>query len=286
MDRISKVSYFPGCSLKSSGADSNYALLSFLEKSGIEAKELKDWNCCGSSSVKGIDPELSDKLLGRNLSLAPEKMPMLSPCPGCHMKLRCKQKEYAQSPVKQKKFEKDQGKKFNPDLDVINFFDLVPQLEKEGAFKSQQKSLKGLKVAVYYGCMLSRPPILKNDSNYYGVMERIVKSLGGEPVPWSHSSRCCGTYLSAAKPEIVKRSVETIMSGALKGKADCIVTACSMCQLNLEMRAEKSKVPVLFFSDLISMAMGTSQRKNWLKRHLIDPSPGLIKKGIICKKAS
>jgi len=93
MNNIKKISYFPGCSLKTSASNSNYSLVSFLENSGIEVEELKDWNCCGSSSIKNIDFQLADHLTTRNLALAPSGVPLLSPCPGCFQKLKSKHVE-------------------------------------------------------------------------------------------------------------------------------------------------------------------------------------------------
>jgi heterodisulfide reductase subunit B len=283
MKNITKVSYFPGCSLKSSSSNSNYSLVSFLKKAGVEVEELENWNCCGSSSVKGVDPQLADRLAARNLSLAPKGVPLLSPCPGCFQKLKSKHVEYRSNPIKREKFKREWGREFDPGLNILSFFDLVPEILQNSEMKNKN-DLKGLRIVPYYGCMLSKPQSLKEGSSFYGVMEKIIASLGAVPVDWGHSSRCCGTYLSATNPKIVEKSVEKIMSGAELAKADCIVTACSMCQLNLEMRSTLTKIPVLFLSDLISLALGTPVKENWLSGHLVDPCPALGKRGIICSQ--
>jgi heterodisulfide reductase subunit B len=107
-------------------------------------------------------------------------------------------------------------------------------------------------------------------------MEKILTNLGASPEKWSFSSRCCGTFLTVARPEVVEPMVNEIIQGAIDAKADCIVTACAMCHMNLEVRCSlKEKVPILHFSEIISLALGIgkSEYKGWFSRHLVDPKP-------------
>jgi heterodisulfide reductase subunit B len=107
-------------------------------------------------------------------------------------------------------------------------------------------------------------------------MEKILTRLGATAGKWSFSSRCCGTFLTAARPEIVQPMVNEIIQGAMDAKADCIVTACAMCHMNLEIRCSlKKRIPVLHFSEIISLALGIGKRyhKGWFSRHLVDPRP-------------
>jgi heterodisulfide reductase subunit B len=132
----------------------------------------------------------------------------------------------------------------------------------------------------YYGCMLARPPALRHEKNYHGLIEKIMSSLGGAPVKWAYSSRCCGTFLTVARPDIVTPMVNEIIEGAGRVEADCIVTACSMCHMNLEVRCSlNKKVPVLHFSEVLSLALGLGDKKQkgWFSRHLVDPRPMLKK---------
>ena len=103
-----------------------------------------------------------------------------------------------------------------------------------------------------------------------------MSSLGATPVKWAYSSRCCGTFLTVARPDIVTPMVNEIIEGAGRVDADCIVTACAMCHLNLEVRCSlKKKVPVLHFSEVLSLALGLGEQKQkgWFSKHLVDPRP-------------
>ena len=109
-------------------------------------------------------------------------------------------------------------------------------------------------------------------------MENILTALGAEPVPDALMHRCCGSFLSATDPEIVTPLVQEIIGSAVAAKADCMVTACAMCQLNLEIRnTNKAKIPIFHFSEILALALGADDYEEWFVRHLVDPRP-LIQK--------
>jgi heterodisulfide reductase subunit B len=278
----SNLSYFPGCSLATTAKENNASLNSFLEHFDIRVSEINDWNCCGSSSTHSIDHSLSEMLPTRNLALAPAGRPLIAPCPNCHMRLKLAHMKLQQDPEYQKKYERMWHRDFDKDLQIITFFELIWDLVNAGAFDKNQTGLKGLKVAAYYGCMLSRPPMMRNEKNFYGLIEKVLLSLGAEPVNWLNSKRCCGTFLTASRPDIATRTVADIMAGAERSGAECIVTACVMCQMNLEIRSElPGKIPIFRFSELLELSMGIGGEMEWLRRHLIDPRPVLQRRKLI-----
>ena len=115
-----------------------------------------------------------------------------------------------------------------------------------------------------------------------GVAPRGLLPLGAEPVRWPYAARCCGTFLSVSRPVIAADSVQAIMEGAAAAGAECIVTACAMCHLNLEIRCTlKNPIPTLHFSELLSMALGGDDHKKWFPRHIVDPVPLLKKRQLI-----
>jgi heterodisulfide reductase subunit B len=174
------------------------------------------------------------------------------------------------------RYERTWGQPFNPKLEILHFFEFLDQIDLLSFSKDNSLRLEGLKFVPYYGCMLARPPIMRHEKNYFGLMEKILSSFGATPQKLSYSSRCCGTFLTVARPEVVTPMVNEIISGAKMANADCIVTACAMCHMNLEVRCTlKEKVPILHFSEIISLALGIgkSEHKGWFSRHLVDPKP-------------
>jgi heterodisulfide reductase subunit B2 len=113
-------------------------------------------------------------------------------------------------------------------------------------------------------------------------MEKTLATLGAAPLRWAFASQCCGTFLSAARPDVVTPIVNDIMRGAVDIGADYTVTACAMCHLKLELRCNrKDRIPTLHFSELLSLAMGEKNFSGWFARHLVDPVPMLKSKGLI-----
>jgi len=277
-----EITYFPGCSLATSAKENNQSLNRFCRQFGLDLIELEDWNCCGSSSAHSINARLAKDLPARNLFLAPDDRPLLAPCPSCFLRLRHVHLRLKEDDDMRRSYQKIFGRPFNPDLQIINFFELLDDMNKGGAFKETIRNLNGLKFASYYGCMLARPPAMRREKNFFGLMEHTLSTLGGTPVRWNHSSRCCGTFLSVSRPYIATRSVNEIVANAVLSGAECIVTACAMCHLNLEIRCGlKEKIPVFHFSEILSLSVGINDHKGWFKRHLVDPGPLLRSKHLI-----
>jgi heterodisulfide reductase subunit B len=274
--KLTDLSYFPGCSLASSARENKVSLESLFRHLNYNLIELPDWNCCGSASAHSINATLAHDLVSRNLSLAPRGRPLLAACPSCLLRLRNTHLHLRKERGARILYEQKWGKPFDPGLKIVHFFDVLNQLDLKTFSGDRTQSLKGLKFVPYYGCMLARPPSLRHETNYHGLMERILSSLGATALGWSYTSRCCGTFLSVARPDIVVPMVNKIISGAVRAGASCVVTACAMCQLNLEVRCTLDHpVPILHFSEVLALAMGLSKSEHtdWFSRHLVNPIP-------------
>lgn len=277
-----QLSYFPGCSLSTSAKENNQSLIRFCHAIEVELIEMTDWNCCGSSSAHSLNSNLAYLLAARNLSLAPPERPLLAACPNCLLRLRHAHYKLKSDKRIQKEYENYFGKAFDNNLKIIHFFELLTKERLNQLKGLSNLPLKGLRFVPYYGCMLAHPPDLKFEKNYYGLMESILEIFGAASVRWPHASKCCGTFLSVVKPNIVTSIVNTIIQHAIDAGADCIVTACAMCHLNLEIRCTLNrKIPILYFSELLSIAAGSYENQDWFSRHLADPLPLLKSKGII-----
>ncbi len=277
-----KFAFFPGCSLKASGHENTMSLLKFCDSVNIELKELDDWNCCGSSSAHNIDHNIAQNLPTRNISLVPKGTPLLIACPSCLIRIKSAYLKIKQDKALKQEYEKQWGQPFDENLEIIHFFEIFNRINLKDYIDNPQTKLKKIKVAPYYGCMLSMPPDLRFEKSYYGVIEKTLSKLGADIVPFGYGMRCCGTYLSVAKPQIAQNVVNEIVGKAMEAGAECLVTACSMCHLNLEIRCSiKNPIPTLHFSELLSMALGAEDQKKWFPRHIVDPVPLLKKRGLM-----
>lgn len=175
------------------------------------------------------------------------------------------------------------GKSKARNLTDIFYRDLGPAAIAEKA----KKSLKGLKVLTYYGCLMSRPPELACDDIEDPIsLDEIMTALGAEVIPWGFKTECCGGSLTACRPQVGMDMTKRIMDAAKKSGADCIVTACPMCHSNLDMRqVQLSKaygaynVPVYFVTELIGIALGMSPKDLGINRHFIPAEATLTKIG-------
>jgi heterodisulfide reductase subunit B len=270
------LSYYPGCSLATTAKENNSSLIHTFRHLGFNLIELEDWNCCGSSSAHSIDKDLAFDLASRNLFLAPPDRPLLVACPSCILRLRHAHLHLREDEHARQRYEKNWGKPFNPDLEIVHFFEMLDSVDLASFTNGDGLPLQNLRFVPYYGCMLARPPMMRHEKNYFGLMEKSLSRLGATPIEWPYSSRCCGTFLTVARPEIVTPMVTEIIDGAARAEADCIVTACAMCHMNLEVRStSKKRIPIMHFSEVLAMAFGLAKKeqKSWLSRHLVDPKP-------------
>jgi heterodisulfide reductase subunit B len=192
-------------------------------------------------------------------------------------------------PELQSKYEKEYGR-LHLDTEILNIYDLYFKVlsdAKEQKFEYENATpLKGLKVAVYYGCGAMYPKVIRPIEHPRDSLERIIKLIGAESVVWPWPNKCCSAFVSAVYPEIAEELVTQIVTGAFDSGADAIVTACAMCQMNLEMREIsaklKTKLPIFHLNQLLALYLGekANEHEDWWKYHLVDPVPVLKKTGI------
>jgi|UniRef100_A0A7V6A346 heterodisulfide reductase subunit B len=274
MSNLMDFSYFPGCSLATSAAESNLSMMKSAQILGFNLIELRDWNCCGSSSAGTLCKNLALAMAARNLSLAPPDRPLVAMCPRCLHYLRSAQNCLKNDPETRSRLEEQFNRPLHPDLEIVHFMEILVRYGLDRLHAKARRSLQGLKFIPYYGCTLARPPRLAKEKYFQGEMENILVALGAEPVTTGLSYRCCGSFLSATDPEVVTPLVNEIIDSAVASKADCLVTACAMCQLNLEIRATtKTRLPVFHFSEVLALALGAEDYEKWFVRHIVDPRP-------------
>lgn len=283
------VSYFPGCSLATSARESNHSLIQACRYLGLTLEEVPDWNCCGSSSAHALDADLSLSLAARNLARTPKNRPLLIMCPSCHRNLLSAHLTLADDPDRRQAEERRWGAPIDPGLNILSFMEVLHFLERLkqmglGPAPKLPVSFGGLKAAPYYGCMNQFPLRLKRVQMPRGRMGASLNAMGAEKIYFPERDRCCGTFLTAARTDVSTPLVNGIMQSAIDAGAECLVTACAMCQLNLELRCNlKHRLPILHFSEVLALSMGSQDHESWFKRHLIDPRPLLAAKGVIKK---
>lgn len=279
---LTDLSYYPGCSLESSARESNISMMEAAGILGLNLIELEDWNCCGSSSVNILDKEIAFSLAVRNLSLAPPDRPLMAMCPRCLYHLREAHQRLSREPETLRAQERRWGRPISLDLSIIHFLEVLVRLGPARLKQGLVRNLNGLKFVPYYGCTLFRPPALGQGTYYQGEMGNVLTMLGGVPLNKALTHRCCGSFLSAARADVVTPLVNEILASAVAVGAECLVTSCAMCQLNLEIRCTwEPRLPIFHFSEILALALGAEDYEGWFSRHLVDPRPLLAARNLI-----
>jgi heterodisulfide reductase subunit B len=272
-----KIGYYPGCSLESTAREYDLSFRAVASKVGIELIEILDWNCCGASSAHAVDPFLAVALPARNLMIAESmELDMTAPCAACFLRLMEAQKQMGEEVSLRKEIEEILGRQYRGSAKVYHPLTVFSQAEIQKKIKrAVVKKLKGLKLVCYYGCYLVRPPSITHldDPENPLVMDELMGMTGAEVLDWAWKVDCCGGGHALLRPELVEPLVNEIMEGARKAGAKGIVTACPLCQSNLETRQKGSHaVPIFYFTELLGLAMGLNKEaEGWWKRHLITP---------------
>ncbi|MGB9878023.1 MAG: CoB--CoM heterodisulfide reductase iron-sulfur subunit B family protein [bacterium] len=276
-----KVAYFPGCSLHSTGVEFDISVREVCKELGIELEEIEGWVCCGATSAHATNHLLSLALPAYSLALA-ERMDVedvVAPCAACYNRLKhaavlCQNEETF------KKVKEVLPIQWENRLRVRNLLDLFSEMLDE--IKAKVKSpLSDLKLACYYGCLLLRPPHICqfDDPENPQTMENLMRTCGAQVVDWAFKTECCGANLTIPRSDLVVELTYRILKSAKSAGADAIVTACPFCHLNLDARqadvqrvkGEIFNIPILYFTQVVGLALGIPAKKLGLRRHLVDP---------------
>lgn len=277
-----KIAYYPGCSLEATAREYDQSSRAACRALGLELEELEDWNCCGSTSAHNLNHLLASSLAARNIALAQKSgLDVAIPCAACYARLRKADHLLRQGGEIKEELEEVVDFKYTGQVAVISLLEAV--VARVGLDKVREKvtrPLKGLKVVCYYGCLMVRPPEVRGFDRVENpeMLDRLMEALGAEVRQWSYKTECCGAGLSLTRPEVVEGLVGRLAEAARAAGAGALVTACPLCQANLEMRQKGSpKIPSFYFTELLGIALGLPEAPGWMAKHLNDPA-GMIKR--------
>jgi heterodisulfide reductase subunit B len=280
--KVKAYGYYPGCSAHATAQEYEASVLAVFKALGLALTEIEGWNCCGASSAHNLSHNLAIGLPGRNLALIEESgLQTVAPCAACFNRLRAAQEEIRTHPEETAWLAEALDAPLKGTAVVRSAISVV--MHDVGLARitaAVKKPLRNLKVVTYYGCLLARPKAISDlsDSEHPHELEILMQALGAQPLQWSHAVDCCGGGLSIARPDIAVRMTDAIADAARATGAEVLITACPMCQMNLEMRqSEKAgaRMPAIYFTEAMGLAFDLPETTRWWKKHLIDPRPVL-----------
>ena len=275
--------YFPGCSLSSSGYDYHLSLKYVTKALGMDIVEVKDWVCCGASSAHATSHLLSIALPVLNLSHAEKDGfdKLIAPCPACLSRFKEAHVELERDAGLKKKIWEVFDYKYRRKVKVYHPLEVFVEMGVERIRERIRKKLTGLKVACYYGCLLTRPPKIAQFDNTEDPqsMDTLVRTLGAETMDWSFKTECCGAAMTLTRSEMVLKLSNDILREAKEAGADAITVACPLCQANLDGRQRQIEetfktrygIPILYFTQLMGLAFGALPKEIGLQKLITSP---------------
>jgi heterodisulfide reductase subunit B len=287
---MKEYAYFPGCSLEKMALSYHLSAVETMHKLGVDLRELEDWNCCGATTYFHVDELLAYTLTARNLAMAEKQgLDLVAPCSACY-----KNSYFTNVYLKE-----------DPDLaDHINFALEEDNLHFSGSIevrhlmevyvnevgleevKSQVSSpLEGLRVAPYYGCQIVRPRKDGEEVEKPQFFEDLLSAIGADPIDYYPLKvHCCGGSLILTSRRAALSMVRNLLQSAIDSDVAVIATACPLCQVNLECYQNqvnqefgtKLSIPVMYFTQLVGLAMGIAPEKLGIGKELVSAAPVLF----------
>ena len=233
---------------------------------------------------------MSIAMPARNLGIAEASgfKEMIVPCSACFSRMLLGQKAIKDDPALLEDINEELSQKASGDIDIVSILEPLNRIVESGIMKEKVvKKLKELKPVCYYGCLQTRfpqdVPISDDIENPMG-METVLKALGCKPIDWCYKTDCCGASASVNDTDTSLHLMSRIMQDAVARDANCFVTTCPFCQLNLDAYQDQfcekygieKRLPVYFITELIGVAMGLDPVDLQIDRHMTDAT-GLLK---------
>ena len=284
-----KLAYWPGCVSRGFTPELHGSMELVAPKLGIELVQLDRANCCGAGVIAEHNQELSDTLNARTFAMAQEvegaegMINICSTCQGaqseCQQRLDADQgyREHVNSHLS------DEGLSYRRDSEWWNKNLLWLLVEDIGLDKLREKvvrPLEGLRIAPFYGCYVLRPTKrlgYKEHPNRDKYLDFVIEILGAEPVRYAGSHKCCGFPVITMNRTTSLRQAGRHLADAIDAEADCLVTPCPLCHLNLDMQQPDAAkfverdldVPVLHLPQMIGLALGLEPKELGMDKHVV-----------------
>lgn len=302
-----KVAYYPGCALEGTGHSYNRSTKAVGKALGLELEEVKNWNCCGAMEVKNIDPKIQTYLSSRVMSIAANEMgydTVMAPCNGCYHNLKKAEYDLANDEASVEVVDRLSSKAGHEtykagQVETIHALDWIKDsLGEEGIRERVKNSLKDLKIANYYGCMYTRPRHIfpekdkgegSESTSKPHFMDDLLAAAGAENVEFPLKTACCGGAHTLSDSDTSTKLVMNIIRAAEASGAEVIATECPTCHSGLEMHqiraekehGEKSNVKVIYFTQLLGLALGLSPKQVGIHENVSDSLSFLKEKGLV-----
>ncbi len=290
-----RVAYFPGCVAKGNCTELNQSTQKIAPLLGIEMVELTGAPCTGAGVLQAQNPVLADTYNAKTLALAEElELPLMTVCSTCIGCLRKSNKKLTEDEgyrAEVNEVLKAGGHEYHGSVDVTHLlYVLIKEVGPDNLRSMVKQPLTGLRVAPFYGCYILRPADVMGIDNPDNPtsLERVIEAVGATPVDYYGKTRCCGFPINLENEEAAFKMAGKHIGEAKDKGADCMVTPCPLCHMNLDLQQPSvSKVvgrqldlPVLHLPQMIGLALGLAPKELGVSKHMISTKDVLGKLGV------
>jgi succinate dehydrogenase / fumarate reductase cytochrome b subunit len=287
-----KVAYWPGCVSRGFTPELHGSMAKVAPLLDIELVELDRAACCGAGVIAEHNQELADTLNARTFALAQQEMAngaelMMNICSTCQgAQNECQQRLDANSEYRERVNETlgGEGLRYEKGLSNKHFLWLmVEEIGLDAIRAKVTRPLTDLRVGPFYGCYIVRPTDrvgIDDDHPRDRYLQMLIEALGGTVVDYAGQYKCCGFPIITMNKEASLRQAGRHLGDAVDADADCLVTPCPLCHLNLDLQqplAERTLgrplgMPVLHLPQMVGLALGLSPKELGMNKHVVRPT--------------
>jgi len=278
-----KYAFFLGCLIPAREPNYENSVRKIAPELDIELVEMEGANCCAPFSIQSVDYASWLALAARNLCIAEQMgLNILTLCNDCYESLLMTNTILKEDKGTKKKVNgilEDVGLKFKGKTDVKSFVDVLHEdVGLERVKNSVKEPFHGLRVAVQPGCHLTKPKRIHfGERTGATALDELVEATGAKSINYERKEACCGGPLRGINDEVASQVAKQKLDSMKVSGAECIVTVCPFCYIELDMGqleikrhvAEEYNLPVLHFAELLRMAMGIKLEDWEIRAHRI-----------------
>jgi succinate dehydrogenase / fumarate reductase, cytochrome b subunit len=287
-----KVAYWPGCVSRGFTPELHGSMAQVAPLLDIELVELDRASCCGAGVIAEHSQELADTLNARTFALAQREIAggaelMMNICSTCQgAQTECQERLDANAEYRAHVNETlaPEGLSYEKGLTNKNFlWLLVEEIGLDELRSRVKRPLTNLRVGPFYGCYIVRPTDrlgIDGDRPRDAYLAQVIEALGGTVIDYAGSHKCCGFPIITMNKEVSLKQAGRHLGDAADADADCLVTPCPLCHLNLDLQQPLAErvvgrslnMPVLHLPQLVGLALGLEPKELGLARHVVKPT--------------
>jgi succinate dehydrogenase / fumarate reductase cytochrome b subunit len=284
-----KVAYWPGCVSRGFTPELHGSMAAVAPLLDIELIELDRANCCGAGVIAEHNQELADTLNARTFAMAQQTdgdlmMNICSTCQGAQSECQERLDSSAEYRTQINATLASEGLHYEAGVTNKNFlWLLVEEIGLDTLARKVRKPLTNLRVGPFYGCYIIRPAErigIDEEHPRHTYLEQVIETLGGTVIDYAGSHKCCGFPIITMNKTASLKQAGRHLGDAVDAEADCVVTPCPLCHLNLDLQqpiaeavvGRELKMPVLHLPQLVGLALGLEPKQLGFARHIVKPS--------------